>query len=571
MEYLAVDFGTANSLSAELGLDKVLRFVHLENDSELLPTAIFVPRIDGGKFEPSEGDIQARFKQNWFREESRRGQIDQEIESRFKGFLLNNGPSKPDTPKRGDYLSERSFENALAQHSAALLQYEKARRFFIDGEAAAYLSKIRVELSRFATKEEVLKRSEIEVRREFAERSYEVNFHQTFFSVLKEPGHPPPIFGLAALEQYEMSNLGGFLLRSPKAFLGSSLHPDVIELFVVAISKILSHIKQKAERQLDKEFAGVVIGRPVTFLGDSDGSGNDSAIRIVRAAAVRAGFGEVRFVYEPHAAGLAIANTISQSEDAALLIDLGGGTTDCSYLKPGGGDRRSLSIIASTGRRIGGADFDETLAWHLFSEHLGRGSMLRDGKLMPSSVINDLLATRDVNKQVRFRKSYDDILRFLSSSDEQIRINRLFETLLSQYQHRLISAAEGIKRALSNDKSATVELDFYSDPVSIHCEQRLYLEYVARELMAIKGVINECLQKAQHGSRPLNVFLTGGMSISPSVLSVIQLSLPGGSKFSRIDPFRSVGAGLAVVARALSDAGAISQEPDSVRGVPVMN
>jgi len=570
MEYLAVDFGTANSLSAELGFDKVLRFVNLESSSELLPTAIFVPRLDGGKFEPSQADIDAQFKQNLLRERNRRAQTDKEIESRFRGFLLNNGPKKPEAPKRGDYLSERAYEKALSQHSAALLQYEKTRRFFIDGEAAAYLSGLRSALCSFASEEEIFKRSAIEVRREFSERNYEANFHQTFFSVLKEPGHPPPIFGMTALEQYEASNLGGFLLRSPKAFLGASLHPDVTELFIIAISKILAHIKLKAEQQLSKEFAGVVIGRPVTFLGASEGSGNDSAIRIVRAAAVRAGFGEVRFVYEPHAAGLAIANTISQSDDATLLIDLGGGTTDCSYLRPMGADRRSLSIISSTGRRIGGADFDETLAWHLFSEHLGRGSVLRDGKLVPSSVISDLLATRDVHKQVRFRKSYDEILSFLSNSDEQTRLNRLFETLLSQYQHRLISAAEMIKRTLSHDDSASVSLDFYSDPVTVYCDQERYVEHIARELAAIREVTNECLEKAEHGSRPLNVFLTGGMSISPSVLGEIQRSLPVGSKFSRIDPFRSVGAGLAVVARALSDAGSVSQEPDSVRGVPIM-
>ena len=569
MEYLAVDFGTANSLAAELGFDSILRFVNLEDDSPLLPTAIFFPRLGLQSHDPSNIDLATRFEEEQRREKERNERARSEIETRYRGFILNNAPTKPKPPERGDYLTERAFITAQETHKTALRHYKNALNQFINTDGAEHLDKLNASLGTALSDDQIRKKSEINLRKELAQKNFEENFSQTFFSVIKEEGHPDPIFGQKAIDAYASLNLGGFLLKSPKAFLGATLHPELRDLFIISISKILRYIKEKAESKFSKEYFGIVIGRPVNFLGNLDGHGNDSALSIMRAAAKGAGFGEVRFVLEPHAAGLAIANAIAESDDPALIIDLGGGTTDCTYLEPLKTDRRSLLVISSSGERVGGADFDESLAWHLFSEHLGRGVTLKDGKPMPTSLISDLLATRDVHKQAAFRKSYDEIERFLSLSNEDERVERLLETLKFQAQHKLISTAEQIKKELSNVEKIDVDIDFFSSPFEIACDRRRYLEYVAREITRVTRVVRSCVEQSKHTARPVRAYLTGGMALSPSILSALQLALPGGSSFSGIDPFRSVCAGLALVARTLSDSESVAQEPTKVRGVPI--
>lgn len=569
MDYLAVDFGTANCVAAEQGLDQTIRFVALENDEIILPTALYIPSANEPLAEPSKQDFEHHFRTALKREVSAYQIRLQELDSKHKGYILNKGPKKPVAPQRSNYLREDVFLSAQIAFEREFRQYETALDTFKRHAAAEFRKNLMDSIQLPRDEDQIRAESERDLRRNFAERNFKQHFEQTFFSALKDAKYQRPYFGQEALRMYSESRLGGFLLKSPKAFLGTQMHHEHAELFELGIGFLLRHIKIQAEKKFNKEFLGIVIGRPVNFLGADDDAGNQTAIKILKQGAKNAGFAEIKFVYEPHAAALAVSRVIRETKDPAMIVDLGGGTTDCTYLKCEDGD--SLTIFSSNGKRIGGSDIDEKLAWHLFSKHLGQGVILSNGRPMPTSVISDLLATRNISKQAKFRRSLDEIYDYLSKSKNDERVFRLFETHRDQLQHRLIMIAEAVKKSMSQNDVFKDNLNFYESPIYLEYHKNHLVQDVAVELVSIIDVAKNCILGTESENQPCRVFLTGGLSLSPDILSGLQLALPRGSTFSKLDPFRSVGAGLAIVARALSDAPPSLQGPTRIRGIPIMS
>lgn len=109
-----------------------------------------------------------------------------------------------------------------------------------------------------------------------------------------------------------------------------------------------------------------MIGRPINFQGLGGDEANTQAQGILERAAKRAGFKDVVFQYEPVAAGLDYEATL-QEEKRVLVVDIGGGTTDCSLLLMGPQWRsrldREASLLGHSGCRIGGNDLDIALAF----------------------------------------------------------------------------------------------------------------------------------------------------------------------------------------------------------------
>ena len=147
-------------------------------------------------------------------------------------------------------------------------------------------------------------------------------------------------------------------MKSPKSFLGASgLKPQQVALFEDLVCAMMLHIRQQAQAQLPEAITQAVIGRPINFQGLGGDEANAQAQGILERAAKRAGFRDVVFQYEPVAAGLDYEATL-QEEKRVLVVDIGGGTTDCSLLLTGPQWRsrldREASLLGHSGCRIGG-------------------------------------------------------------------------------------------------------------------------------------------------------------------------------------------------------------------------
>ncbi|KNC94585.1 molecular chaperone, partial [Trabulsiella odontotermitis] len=165
-------------------------------------------------------------------------------------------------------------------------------------------------------------------------------------------------FGLASLKQYMDDPEEVWFVKSPKSFLGASgLKPQQVALFEDLVCAMMLHIKQQAQSQLPENIDQAVIGRPINFQGLGGEEANQQAQGILERAAKRAGFRDVIFQYEPVAAGLDFEATLTE-EKRVLVVDIGGGTTDCSLLLMGPTWRhrqdREQSLLGHSGWRIGG-------------------------------------------------------------------------------------------------------------------------------------------------------------------------------------------------------------------------
>jgi hypothetical chaperone protein len=108
----------------------------------------------------------------------------------------------------------------------------------------------------------------------------------------------------------------------------------------------------------------VVLGRPVFFV-DDDAEADAAAERQLETAARAAGFERIAFQFEPIAAALDYEQSVN-TEEIALVADIGGGTSDFSVVRVSperarSSDRRQ-DILGFTGVHIGGTDFDKQLA-----------------------------------------------------------------------------------------------------------------------------------------------------------------------------------------------------------------
>src|SRR5690606_443359 len=134
-----------------------------------------------------------------------------------------------------------------------------------------------------------------------------------------------------ALQAYIADPFSGTLVRSPKAFLGSDLPPGYVPAFTEVIARIIVHIRQRAEAFMGVTFQRAVVGRPVHYNGVLGEAGDRQALDMMEAAVRAAGFEDWSFVAEPVAACLKFEQALER-ETVVLVVDVGGGTTDCAMV-----------------------------------------------------------------------------------------------------------------------------------------------------------------------------------------------------------------------------------------------
>lgn len=363
------------------------------------------------------------------------------------------------------------------------------------------------------------------------------------------------LFGTPALQAYIADPLAGTLVRSPKAFLGSDLPSGYVPVFTDVIARILVHIRERAEAFSGATFTRAVVGRPVHYNGVLGARGDQQAIAMMEAALQAAGFAEWSFVAEPVAACLKFEQALEQ-ETVVLVVDVGGGTTDCAVVRarPAGSGLRSRGqdVLGFSGDRVGGTDFDQSLAWSAFMPLFGRGMSTKDGRPLPHGVLADAVSTRSVPAQLRFRAAGREIAQLLRSVADTVPIERLATLHRDQNQHRLVRTAELAKIGLSDAESCTADLHYVEDGLSVRVERALYEDACRPSLDKIEQLVVEARQAA--GVAPELVFVTGGMGMSPPVQARLRRVLGAAVPVEQTGALTSVGAGLGIVA-AQRDAG----------------
>jgi hypothetical chaperone protein len=363
-------------------------------------------------------------------------------------------------------------------------------------------------------------------------------------------------FGRRAVGEY-VSGADGRLMRSLKSILGTALFADAtrIKRRAVPFSEILgifvAELKHRSETALAAGVEDVVVGRPVHFVDDDREAGAEAQRQL--EGAVRAqGFRHVEFQFEPIAAALDYEQQV-QREELALVIDIGGGTSDFSVVRVSperaGGTDRQRDILATAGVHVGGTDFDRLLSMLKVMPQLGYRTPTRDGKRpLPSGPYYDLATWHRINR-LYTPKTILDLRGTRREAAYPDRVAQLIALIEDRQGHRLAGQVEQAKIELTAAPATT--LSFTSRDVAL--EAGIDRADLTRALEAavekIAGTIRLVLEQASVGHSDIQtLILTGGSAQIPAIIAMLR-ELFSEATFVATDAFGSVGLGLALDAR----------------------
>jgi hypothetical chaperone protein len=362
-------------------------------------------------------------------------------------------------------------------------------------------------------------------------------------------------FGEDALSRYIDAPTDGYFIKSPKSFLGASgLRPQSVDFFEDVVAAMMLNIKTRAEQHLGDSITHAVIGRPVNFQGINAQESNRQAQAILTAAAKRIGLHEVEFLYEPLAAGFDFETRLHENK-RVLVVDVGGGTTDCSMVLMGPAHinklERSQDFLGHTGERVGGNDFDIQLAQKVLMPEFGMNSMLKTGLPMPRMPFVNAMAINDIGAQTDF---YDASTGFLLEKlTRETCEPQFFKRFLDLREHKhnfaVVREAEQGKIALSRQPDYGFDLDFIEPGLQPVTHADTYAQVAEPLLQKIAALILEATQQAS--AQPDIVYITGGSAKSPLIRQLIRSLF--GEEIATVDGdhFGSVAAGLGVWAERL--------------------
>ena len=552
--FLAIDFGTSNCCAAIINREKEIEFVPLDGESYFLSSAIFVQvndftrgKIDTFKLLDTANKLH--------KDDEKRYKEDLEIlKNRYRIFYntyvpLAKDPNKPYKKNSlRKYVDSKDLKAAIENFKLNQLADEK-KRLISEIKPVKDLSKII---------------SDLKIKFELNSIQGDIDFlsDESFFTAILN-SESQIYFGNEALKKYAENPLSGFFMRSPKAFLGTSLNSRSKELFIKIISLIIEHIKIKSDKHFGINFTKVVFGRPVNYLGSNSISANNQALSIMNAAALRMGFTDIRYVIEPFAAALVSRRTMFATSSPSIIIDIGGGTSDVAIITNDFNNQDTLKILSSSGSRVGGDDFDQSIAIKYFVQ------ILKQNIPEFHSIIIDALNTRDLHAQSKFAKIGRNILEKLERSKIPADKSFLFDLYRAQLQHKVILFSESIKTTLGNNTSFVKSFDLIHSKLNFNYENCNFKDICQNQIKEIEDIIFKAIDDSNlDKSSSKKVFITGGMSNSDILIQILKDLFPIGSVFYRLSPLNTIISGLAVAANHLS-LHEINRPIASIYGIPI--
>ena len=384
--------------------------------------------------------------------------------------------------------------------------------------------------------------------------------HNTIPTALYFPEKSSEVFyGRTAQQKYVDSETGGRFMRSMKRILGTPLMDSSTQInghmvkFDDIIGAFVSYMKQKIDASANENVESVVMGRPVHFR-DNDPAADDKAQQELERITKKAGFKNVCFQYEPIAAAFAHEQKIN-SEKLACVIDIGGGTSDFTVIRLSPENRnkadRTKDVLANTGVRIGGNDFDKNLSLNAFMPVLGMGTDYKVyGKVLsiPNSIYINLSTWNQVNDVYNY-KTLNLVKGYQTWALEPEKLARLYQVVQNRLGHINLNYVEKAKIALSKDLSIESILDFLSDKPSIYITREEFNNSISNDVEKIEKFLSECILQAGVKNEDIDlVILTGGSTEVPRVSEIATKFFPN-AEVSAGDKLSSVGMGLAYDAR----------------------
>lgn len=360
-------------------------------------------------------------------------------------------------------------------------------------------------------------------------------------------------FGRRAISDYT-ENVEGRLLRALKSVLGTSLINEKTRVkaqnlaFTDIIGAFLDHLKHALDTARGTAVEHVVLGRPVHFV-DEDEAADRRAQDELQKAAEKRGFKHIEFQYEPIAAALDYERTVSR-EELALIVDIGGGTSDFSIVRVSperarATDRRN-DILANTGVHVGGTDLDRLASVAHVMPELGMKTLTKDGRRdLPVGTYYDLATWQRINLLYTAR-AMTTLRQIRYEAAEQHKVDRLIDIVENRQGHALAARVESAKIDLTDMADTALEMRLMDETLRVPFTRAGLNEAITPPITRITDTITNTLADA--GLTPERIdtlFLTGGSTAVPMLRDSVLRLFPN-ARAVQGDRFGSVGLGLAV-------------------------
>ncbi len=360
-------------------------------------------------------------------------------------------------------------------------------------------------------------------------------------------------FGRAAMLEY-VTGADGRVMRALKSILGSSLMHDETRIkarrvpFTEILGTFLKELHDRAQAVAGDAIEQVVAGRPVRFVDDDDAADRNAETQL--EGAIRAqGFRHIEFQFEPIAAALDYERQIN-NEQLALVVDIGGGTSDFTIVRLSperarAADRQA-DILATAGVHIGGTDFDRLLSMSSVMPMLGLGSLVKSGdRPLPIGPYFDLATWHRINR-LYTRQTMTGLRATRQEAQDTTKIDKLIDIVEGRYGHLLAAHVEEAKIALTEQEV----IDFRFNPDNIGLAKTItrsdFDAAIAAEAARIPAKITDMLASAGLKADAIQtLIMTGGSTQIATVRRGFNAMFEN-AKFVETDAFGSVGLGLAL-------------------------
>jgi len=316
------------------------------------------------------------------------------------------------------------------------------------------------------------------------------------------------------------------------------------------VALILKDLKAKADEITGMDCQKAVIGRPVFFDDDSTLKDTLAQTRLNKAAQI-AGFTEVRFQFEPIGAAFAYEKTITKKEKV-LVADLGGGTTDFTYLvldpeKVGSKDRKN-DMMASGGIYIGGDSLDSAFMWDRGTPYFGKNTLYEatPGKILtvPISLFANICSWDQMNffNGLRIQK---DLENYYHYSKRDLKFKNLLTLIDNNLGYSVFQSIEKTKIELSKAQFSSFSYSNMDIEINEEISLPQYNDIIQKNISKIANYLDEFMLKNQINAEEIDsLFLTGGTSLVSAVQNLFKGRFPH-IKVNSGDNFTSVAKGLA--------------------------
>ena len=363
--------------------------------------------------------------------------------------------------------------------------------------------------------------------------------------------------GPAGIEHYLAAENKGRLIQSLKSYL-SSRSLTGTEVFGKRysvedlISRILTDLRQGAEKQFGGPIRHATVGRPVRFVGADSGDDDEFATGRLREAFLHSGFESVEFEMEPIAAAYAYESTLDHDE-LILIGDFGGGTSDFSLLHVGPGvrarGRSAKDLLGNSGLGLAGDTFDARIVRKLVSPALGADSLARSlGKLLPA-VPAWIYANLERWHYLSFLKTRN-VSQILKSAHanalEPEKIEALINLIDEDLGYQLHQAVQRLKIELSHEETARFQFRDGSMNIQSAVMREEFESWIVDDLELIERCVDGLIATSGVAASAVDrVFLTGGTSFVPAVRRIFETRFTA-PRVRTGNEFTSVARGLAL-------------------------